>query len=373
MLFIATMSHFLSDFLGTMFKPLGPYFIERFGIDSATFGSTMALISSVAALMQIGFGLFYDNVKRDGLHILILLIGIIGLVGVVGFSNSFSMLIVFVFLITLLNSAYHPIGASLAGSRHRGKDIALFSVFGTLGSAAGPVVITTYTSTIGFDKLYFLSIGIFILLLPFIPRVVRHEKETVVKKKFPGFSALKMILPLFIVVAFRSFIMDTFHTYVPIFLNEKGASLITGGTVITIGLLAGMCTTYIGVMLREKIGIFKINLIGFLIMGIMGLLFFYVPDNFIRAVCFLLFDAGGFLTMSANIVEAQSRMPSNKAFASSVTMGFAWSTGGFIGAGYAAAFGNNLSFLLLSISAFSIVLSVLMIFFSYRYGRKKKA
>jgi FSR family fosmidomycin resistance protein-like MFS transporter len=355
-----------------MFKPLGPYFIERFGIDAATFGSTMALISSAAAIMQIVFGLYYDNVKRDGFHILLLLLATLLFVGLIGFSTSFGILAIFIFLIKLFNSAYHPIGASLAGSRHRGKDIALFSVFGTLGAAAGPVIITSYTSTVGFDKLYLLSIGLFVLLIPFIPRMMKHEKDEHTKKKFPGLSALKAIFPIFVVVTFRSFIMDMFHTYVPIFLTEKGASLITGGTVLTIGLLAGMVSTFFGVMLREKIGIFKINLIGFLSMGIMGILFFYIPDNMVRAICFLLFDAGAFLTMSANVVEAQSRMPSNKAFASSVTMGFAWAIGGFIGAGYAAAFGNNLSFLLLSISIFSLILSILMIYFSYRYGRKKR-
>lgn len=373
MVFIATLSHFLADFLGSIFKPLGPYFINNFKIDAATFGSVVALVSSVAGLMQIGFGLFYDNVKRDGMHIVILLTLIIFFVGLLGFSSSFIVVAIFIFLITLLNSAYHPLGASLAGSLNRGRDVALFSVFGTFGSAAGPVFITLYTSKIGFDKLYIASIVIFLIMVPLIPRIAKYQKEITIRKKFPGFKALKTIFPLFLVVLFRSFIMDMFHIYVPIFLESKGESLITGGAFLTLGLLGGMVTTFLGVMLRPKLGIFKINLIGFLSMGVMGLLFFFTEILFLRAIFYLLFDAGAFLTMSANILEAQIRMPNNKAFASSVTMGFAWAIGGFMGAGYAASFGNKLEFLIISLSILSLFLSALMIFFSERYGRRRRA
>jgi len=372
MVFIATLSHFLADFLGSIFKPLGPYFISTYDIDAATFGSIIALISSIAGLMQIGFGLFYDNVKRDGIHIFILLILIIIFVGLLGMSTSFLVVSIFIFLITLLNSAYHPLGASLAGSLNRGRDVALFSVFGTFGAAAGPVFITLYTSKVGFDRLYIASIILVLIMIPIMPRITKYKKDITIRKRFPGFKALKIIFPIFVVVLLRSFIMDLFHIYVPIFLETKGESLVTGGAFLTLGLLGGMCTTFLGVMFREKIGIFRINLIGFLSMGIMGILFFLIDAIILRALFYLLFDAGAFLTMSANILEAQTRMPNNKAFASSVTMGFAWSVGGFLGAGYAALFGNRVDFLIISLSIFSMFLSILMIYFSARYGKKRK-
>jgi len=372
MVFIATFSHFLADFLGSIFKPLGPYFIQTYEIDAATFGSTIALISSLASLMQIGFGLFYDNVKRDGIHILILLFLIIMFLGLLGFATSFFVVTIFIFLITLLNSAYHPLGASLAGSLNRGRDVALFSVFGTFGAAAGPVFITLYTSKIGFNKLYIAAIILIVILIPIIPKISKYQKDITIRKRFPGFKALKSILPIFLVVLFRSFIMDLFHIYVPIFLEAKGESLVTGGAFLTLGLLGGMLTTFLGVMFREKIGIFRINLIGFGSMGIMGILFFFTDALFLRATFYILFDAGAFLTMSANILEAQTRMPNNRAFASSVTMGFAWSIGGFLGAGYAALFGNRVDFLIISLSIFSMCLSLLMIYFSARFGRKRR-
>jgi len=366
---IAAFSHFLGDFLGSMFKPMGPYFVEQFGISTATFGSVMALIASSASLLQIGFGLLYDGVRKDGLHIFWLLVAQMVVLALAGFAPSFPVLGLLIFFVILVNSAYHPLGASLAGSSQRGRDIAIFSVFGTFGSALGPVFITSFSSTLGFSRLWLVSVVALAVLLPAGPKMARYEKVEIAPRRFPGFAALKTLFPVFLVVLSRSFVMDLFHTYVPLFLGSKGASLITGGTVITLGMLFGMVTNFFGSTLIEKVGIFKINLAGFATMGIMGLLFFFLDSTLLRAACFIGFDAGAFLTMSANIVEAQRRMPTNRAFASSVTMGFAWSIGGFLGAAYAGAFGNDVGFMILSLACIALALSALMVFFSRKFRR----
>jgi FSR family fosmidomycin resistance protein-like MFS transporter len=369
MTFAISLAHFLADFLNSFFKPLGPYFIERFGIDSRTFASLITLIGAFSSIFQIVFGLYFDRRKRDGVYVLLLVLLEILLISILGFINSFSILIIIIFFIRLFNSAFHPVGASFAGRLNKGSHIAWFSVFGTFGAALGPIFITTYVNFFGLDKLYYVGIFSLLFLIIFYKKLWHYEKPEISEKRFPAFNEVIILLPVFLMVVLRGFIMDIFHTFVPIYVNLKGSSLVIGGATLSIGMIIGMFTNYYGSILREKIGIRIINLIGFLGMGIFGLLLLYMNSEFTRILAFAAFDAFGFLTMSANIVEAQFLMPKNKSFASSVSMGFAWAIGNFISSGYSAIFGNNVSFVLSSVSIIAILLGII---YPIVY-RKKKA
>ncbi|GAB6190074.1 MFS transporter [Marinitoga arctica] len=354
-----SLAHFFADFFNAFFKPLGPYFIERFNIDSRTFTTFITLIGAFSSLLQIFFGLYFDRKKRDGVYVIILLFLEIFLISLIGFVNSFYVLLTLIFFIRLFNSAFHPVGASFAGRLNKGTHIAWFSVFGTFGAALGPIFITTYVKFFGIEKLYIVGIISSLLLIFFYKKLWTYEKIEISEKKIPAFKEVIVLLPVFLMVALRGFIMNAFHTFVPIYLNQKGSNLIIGGATLTIGMIIGMFTNYYGTHLRDKIGIKFINFIGFFGMGIFGIFLVAIDSEILRIISFSLFDAFGFLTMSANLVEAQFLMPKNKSFASSVSMGFAWAIGNFISSGYSAIFGNNVSFVLFSISIFSIILGII--------------
>ncbi|KLO24953.1 MFS transporter [Marinitoga sp. 1155] len=358
MTFTISLAHFFADFFNSFFKPLGPYFINKFNIDSRTFTTLITLIGAFSSILQIFFGLYFDRRKRDGVFVVLLLFIEILLISLIGFVNSFYVLLILIFFIRLFNSAFHPVGASFAGRQNKGTHVAWFSVFGTFGAALGPVFITTYVKIFGIDKLYYVGIISGILLIFFYKKLWKYEKLEIAEKRFPALKDALVLIPVFLMVALRGFIMNIFHTFVPIYLNQKGSGLIIGGATLTIGMIIGMFTNYYGTYLRDKFGIKFINLIGFLGMGISGILMVLMNTEILRIVYFSAFDAFGFLTMSANLVEAQILMPKNKSFASSVSMGFAWSIGNFISSGYSAIFGNNVGFVLLSISIFSIILGI---------------
>lgn len=368
MTFSISLAHFLADFLNSFFKPLGPYFIEKFGIDSRTFTSLITLIGAFSSLFQIAFGLFFDRKKRDGVYVIILLFLEILLISLIGFVNSFYILITLIFFIRLTNSAFHPVGASFAGRLNKGSHIAWFSVFGTFGAALGPIFITSYIKLFGIEKMYYIGFISLFSLIFFYKKLWNYEKTEISKKRIPDFKEIWLLFPVFLMVALRGFIMNIFHTFVPIYVNLKGSSLIIGGATLSIGMIVGMFTNYYGTYLRDKIGFKFINFIGFMGMGVFGILLLYMNTEFLRVLAFAAFDAFGFLTMSANIVEAQFLMPKNKSFASSVSMGFAWAIGNFVSSGYSALFGNNVSFVLFSVSLFSIFLGII---FPVMYKRNK--
>ncbi|MDI3531403.1 MAG: transporter, family, fosmidomycin resistance protein, partial [Candidatus Atribacteria bacterium] len=84
-------------------------------------------------------------------------------------------------------------------------------------------------------------------------------------------------------------------------------------------------------------------------------------------VCYFLADAFGFLSMSSNVQEAHHLLPNHLPFASSVSMGFAWSFGYLLHLGYSSIFGNNPQFVIYSMGiaslCFTIVISVFKEFF----------
>ncbi|WGS64626.1 MFS transporter [Marinitoga aeolica] len=363
-----SLAHFLADFFNSFFKPLGPYFINKFNIDSRTFTTLITLIGAFSSILQIFFGLYFDRKKRDGVFVVILLFTEIILISLLGFVNSFYVLLTLIFFIRLFNSAFHPVGASFAGRLNKGTHVAWFSVLGTFGAALGPIFITSYVKIFGMDKLYIIGILSAFLLIFFYKKLWKYEKTEISEKRFPSLKEAIVLLPVFLMVALRGFIMNIFHTFVPIYLNQKGSGLIIGGATLTIGMIIGMFTNYYGTYLRDKLGIKFINFIGFLGMGISGIFMVTINSELLRIISFSSFDAFGFLTMSANLVEAQFLMPKNKSFASSVSMGFAWAIGNFVSSGYSAVFGNNVSFVLFSVSLFSIFLGII---YPIMYKEKK--
>ncbi|ABR30898.1 MFS transporter [Thermosipho melanesiensis] len=352
--FIAAIFHFFADFFNAFVKPLAPYFIDNLGIDNKTFASFMALLGGVTSLFQVFFGAYFDNKKRDGLYITIIVLLEIFFVTFLGIVKSVLLFFMLVVIIRMLNSIFHPIGASFAGKREEGKHVAIFSVAGTLGAGIAPLFITSFQDLFGIEKLYILTVTMSVVLLILSRKIIGYEKKTV-KKTLSFKGDILKLWPIFLVVASRSFSMDIFHTYIPIYVNEIGKSLIVGGSILTFGMMLGVFTNFFGTIVLEKTNDKITNAIGFFGMGIFGLLFVLVSDIYFKVFSFIIFDGFSFFTMSSNIVSAQKLLPNNKALASSISMGFSWAVGILLSSGYAAVFGNNTMFMFLSASIMPIV------------------
>jgi len=62
--------------------------------------------------------------------------------------------------------------------------------------------------------------------------------------------------------------------------------------------------------------------------------------------------------MSSNVVEAQCSASKNKAFASSLVMGTAWSFGSAMNFIYSSFFGNNVPFVMKSLWLMAILIGI---------------
>ncbi len=333
-------SHFLLDFYVSFFNPLGPFLIEKFGIEVRMFTSFLALSAATASLLQIFFGFFFDRVKyTKSLLFMMYLMEAIGIT-LIGISTNFWMLVASIFIVRIANSAFHPLGAAMAGESS-GRTVAFFSIAGTLGAALGPVFISLYVTHFQVKSLWVVTIPAVILALLLIN--IRLPDRTIHKEKFYVREAYKL-LPILLVVTVRSFMMSVVHAYTPIFVTTiRGYSLSVSGMLITSGMIAGVFANYIGILLMEKIGAKKQDLVAFIGMAVSISLLLSVRNLIGIFFAFIFFDFCGFLLMSANVVQTQKILPNRKALASSVAMGFAWSIGDFIATVYNSVVGNNIS------------------------------
>ncbi len=360
MLISITFFHFLVDFFGAFFKPLGPIFTQILGISTKDFATLLATVGGIAALTQIFWGIITDRCQREGILVVAIVVFEIISASLIGLVNAFFLLALLVFLVRVANSAFHPVGASIAGHEKKSTKIAIFSIMGGFGAALAPAFVTWYVERFGIENIWLIGIlGIIIAIIAAIP-LWNFSKTTVSHIVIPHLSLWKVLSGVFIVVSMRSFIMEVFHTYLPFYVKLKGGSILLGGITLTLGMLIGTLTNYFGAYYRDKLGIGFVNLITFSGMAIFGLIFYIANNDIIRTAAFILFDAAAFFSMSANLVEAQFLLPENRGFASSVAMGFSWATGQFLASGYSSVFGNRITFMILSM----VILSFLMIPYS---------
>lgn len=355
--FLSIASHFLLDFLVSFFNPLGPYLIQKFGIEIKLFTTFLTLSSATASLLQIFFGFWFDRVTSTRKYLIAMyFLEALG-IAILGIATNFWIALISIFAIRIANSAFHPLGAAMAGEG-TGKTVAIFSIAGTFGAALGPVFISYYVSKFNSTQTLWI-ISIPFVIIAFIILRINLPQKTSKKNEKITLKEASILLPILLVVTIRSFLMSIVHTYTPIFVtNVLKFPITVSGTLITSGMIAGVPANYIGVLLMEKIGVKKQDLVAFVGMALS--VFFLVFSKTLIAifVSFIMFDFCGFLLMSANVVQAQKIMPHRKAFASSVAMGFAWSIGDFIASGYNSIFGNNVKLSLILVIPIAIVSSI---------------
>lgn len=353
---LAVASHFLLDFLVSFFNPLVPYMIDKFSIQVRVITSFLTLSAALASLLQVMFGYVFDRVSNKKL-ILSMIYFIEGVgISVLGFAANFWIALMAIFLVRIANSAFHPLGAAMAGERS-GLDVAIFSIAGTLGAALGPVFISTYVSRFGDLQMLWVLGLLFVALGVAVHRVPTKKGNT--QKEHGKLKEVLILLPILVVVTVRSFATSIVHTFTPVLVTRVyGYSIELSGITLTLGMLVGAVANYVGVMLLKRVGAKKQDLIAFTGMA-MSILFLIFTKN-VRVIvgAFLTFDFCAFLLMSANVVQAQEMLPHRKALASSVAMGFAWAIGDFLASGYSALLGNYVKLAIGLISPVSLFAAI---------------
>ena len=357
--------HFLGDFYSAFINPLLPEFIEKFSLNLTQVGLITGMSRLLAFVVQPSIGYLADH-YRTRFFVLggpLLTITFISLVGV---APTFSLLLVFIILGSIGSSMYHPTAAGMV-STFSGPQVAfsmsIFNMGGTLAFGLGPLLITFLVGRFGLSASPLaILIGLVGMIYPF--KVVPCPEEEGLKdlgfvgsmKEVLG-KVWKPIALIWVISVLRSFVSQTFGTFLPVLCAKEGFPLFSVGIIVSLYSIAGAISGLVAGHLSDRIGYKPIFYVSSLLGTISLHLLLVLPGQWVFVNAFF----SGFFVMAIlplMVTMGQELAPKGKSIVSSLMMGLAFGMGGLMTplAGYLADL-----FSIRSVLAIFALLPVLML------------
>ena len=225
-------SHLSVHALMLALPSLIPIFISEFNIGIDVLGFVVTVSAFMFGIGAIPSGWLESRIGGKTL-LVIYLFGSSFSALFISLSNSFNVLVFGLGLLGLTSSIYHPAGLTLISNRihHITKGMAVHGVFGSTGSAVGPVLATTLALFISWRAsyatlgLFNLALGIASILL--IPSTKDNEHiEIIDTKKKDNKTNRTALLYFYITNLIMGFVYYGFTTFMPIHFSENTKDLL---------------------------------------------------------------------------------------------------------------------------------------------------
>lgn len=378
-IFALTLVHFMGDFYNSFTMPLLPAFMDKLSLTLTQVGILTGTMRFLAFIVQPSVGYFADRYETRSFALGGLLLTAL-FIPLAGIAPSFFVLILFLAAGSVGSSMFHPSVTGMVpvyGGRHAGLSMSIFNTGGTLAFGVGPLFITWFVARFGLSAMpatMLIGWGALIFLFRILP-VPGNEGLN-----YNGFfSSLKQtlgqvwqsILLIWLVMVLRAVVGQSFLTFTPVFLAEKGYSLISVGSAIAIFVVAGTVSGLVAGFLSDRTGYKPIFYISHGLMTPALIILLYLPGNWVFLGAF----AAGFFVLASlpvGVVLAQKLAPLGKSMVASLMMGFAYGLGGV----FSPLIGKladifSIEIVLLYVS-FIPLLSLVMIFFFPDVSPQKK-
>jgi FSR family fosmidomycin resistance protein-like MFS transporter len=335
-LILIALGHWAIEVANGFLPVVYPILIATLGLSYAQVG-TIALVAGVStSLVQPLFGYISDR----WLPHLITALSIVwsgALMGLVGFSWDYPSVVLIVGLGALGSAAFHPSGASIAGSggaARRGAAVSVFSVGGNLGAAVSPLLVTAgigWWGLRGTAVLIPLTALVGLLIFLRLEGAQRantrpHAVRTRPAATWPRTWLLLIVLSML----FRAWFQMGFMTYLPAWVEDQGGTLTAGGRYLFVFLTCVGLGSLGGGALSDRIGRWPVLALALSLLGPAEWVFLSVPGPWQPlwlGIIGVLLGA----TFPVSIVLAQEAWPWGAGVASGLVMGLPW-IGGGIGA-----------------------------------------
>ena len=317
-----------------------PFLIAAGGLNYAQAAGLTFAVAVSASMIQPIFGIIADKRSYSWLLSAGVFLGGMGISLIGFFPNQYWLMAALGLLSGIGIAAYHPEAArmvnQLAGKK-KGSSMSFFSVGGTLGVAAGPMIATTFLLSLGLKGSAFLVIlpaamaAALIFAAPKIQTLAAtaeaEEKKTegVLRNEWPKF------LYLCIAIFSRSIIAQSVNTFLPLYwLNVLNQSKAASGMVLSFMLFFGAIASIAGGHLADRFGLNRVLKAGWILLIPTVFFFTYISNPILAMLMLIPMAFGNFLTMTPMIVLNQKYLPKNIGFASGITMGLGVSLGGMV-------------------------------------------
>ena len=291
---ISGSSHSLVHALMLTFPSLIPIIQKEYNVGLDTLGFVVSISALLFGLGAIPAG-WLDRYLGGKKLMIIYQLGSSLSALVVAFSPNFTIMVVGLSFIGLFCSIYHPTGLTLISQSINkvSKGMAVHGMFGSLGSAFGPLLAVSLAGLISWRASYFV-LGILNAILALITFINIPNKTQIINnqpKKSNRKTNKKALIYYFITNSFLGMAYYGFTTFMPIHLSENTFNFLPeishnmkAGLFPTIVFLAGM----IGALLGGKIGDKFDKRISFMIIILLNIPVFFlvgITSNITLIIC----------------------------------------------------------------------------------------
>jgi FSR family fosmidomycin resistance protein-like MFS transporter len=344
LLYPVALAHLTIELCSNYLPVVYPILITTMGLSYTQVGFVTLIAGVGATLVQPLFGYLSD--RWETRRIIILSVVWTGcLMGLVGLIPSYWLLVILVGLASLGSAAYHPAGATVAGSittTRRGATLSVFSVSGTFGTALSPLLITAAIAQMGLSGTttlipIALLAGLLIYQQSGLGRTIKSSSTSAGsptaegQAQVPDGSLVGLTLVILAVMC-RSWFQVSLVTYLPEWLQNQGWSPANSGQMLTVLLISISVGTLIGGTLSDRIGRWQVLALSLGLLGPTAWLFLTSsgPEQVgLLALTGALIGA----SFPVSVVMAQETWPRGVGLASALVMGLGWLPGG-IGASF---------------------------------------
>jgi FSR family fosmidomycin resistance protein-like MFS transporter len=329
--------HFIGDFYVAFVNPLLPTFIDKFSLSLTQVGLITGMSRLLAFVVQPSVGYLADHYRTRFFVLGGPLLAII-FISLVGVAPTFPILLILVLLGSIGSSMYHPQAAGMVSTfsgPHLGFSMSIFNMGGTLAFGLGPLLITYLVGHLGLSASP-LAIFIGLLVMIYAFKVVPCPEQEGLKnlglvgsiKEVLG-EVWKPIALIWIISVLRSFVSQTFGTFLPVLCAREGFPLFSIGAIVSLYSIAGAISGLIAGHLSDRIGYKPIFYVSSLLGTVSLLLLLVLPGNWVLVNAFL----SGFFIMAVlplTVTMGQELAPKGKSIVSSLMMGLAFGMGGMM-------------------------------------------
>ncbi|MBT3337910.1 MAG: MFS transporter [Anaerolineae bacterium] len=320
--FVIVAGHFIHDSYSAFLAPLLPLLIEKLSLTLTMAGSLSAFMQAPALLNPI-IGRLAD--KSSVRYFVVAAPAVTGtLMSVMGVAPNYYALAILLVITGVSVSAFHapaPAMVARASGKRVGKAMGWFMAGGELGRTLGPIIAvwaaTTWTLE-GMARMAIIGwIASFILYWRLKDIPVQKKKEDTERNLLPKMWAV--FLPLGIIILFRAFMTVSMTTYLPTFMNMKGANLWLAGAALSIMESAGVAGALLSGAISDRIGRKSVFLIASITAPLFMLAFLNVRGWLLVPVLLLL----GFTSLSVGpviLALVQDHFPDDRAAANGFFM-----------------------------------------------------
>lgn len=249
-------SHFLNDGSANYLPGILPAILIALHEPVAAAGSLMAALLIGQALQPLT-GVLSDRVGGKAVFIVGLILSSLG-GALLGFTHTVWLLVLFLLLIGVGNSLYHPqalaIVRSTVSARKQGIGLSAFLVGGEFGRGVFPVITSWIVVNLGLPWLWLMALPT-LITAPFLARF--SPSLPVRKDRGPRIDWSAHRKPMSYLIGFsslRAFMTYGVVTYMPVLWHQAGGTLVAGASIVTTVLVVGIAGNLTGGHLADRYG-----------------------------------------------------------------------------------------------------------------------